>query len=194
MKKRKDKEYLTSLEIADLLMVTTATVRQWAQKGKLPAQITPGGHRRFYIKDVEHFAASMGIDIHARKGNKETRILVVDDDSGMRNLVVEFLENEIEGVLVDSASNGFEAGQKIVQFEPIIAIIDVMMPGINGVEVCKLVRANPDLRNIKIIAMTGYFSDSNVSAVMDAGADVCLKKPLDFDELRNVLDIRATDN
>jgi excisionase family DNA binding protein len=194
VKKRKDKEYLTSLEIADLLMVTTATVRQWAQKGKLPAQITPGGHRRFYIKDVEHFAASMGIDIHARKGNKETRILVVDDDSGMRNLVVEFLENEIEGVLVDSASNGFEAGQKIVQFEPIIAIIDVMMPGINGVEVCKLVRANPDLRNIKIIAMTGYFSDSNVSAVMDAGADVCLKKPLDFDELRNVLDIRATDN
>lgn len=194
MKKRKDKEYLTSLEIADLLMVTTATVRQWAQKGKLPAQITPGGHRRFYIKDVEHFAASMGIDIHARKGNKETRILVVDDDSGMRNLVVEFLENEIEGVLVDSASNGFEAGQKIVQFEPTIAIIDVMMPGINGVEVCKLVRANPDLRNIKIIAMTGYFSDSNVSAVMDAGADVCLKKPLDFDELRNVLDIRATDN
>jgi excisionase family DNA binding protein len=194
VKKRKDKEYLTSLEIADLLMVTTATVRQWAQKGKLPAQITPGGHRRFYIKDVEHFAASMGIDIHARKGNKETRILVVDDDSGMRNLVVEFLENEIEGVLVDSASNGFEAGQKIVQFEPTIAIIDVMMPGINGVEVCKLVRANPDLRNIKIIAMTGYFSDSNVSAVMDAGADVCLKKPLDFDELRNVLDIRATDN
>lgn len=187
MKKKKGKDYLTSVEVANLLLVTTETVRQWAQKGKLPAQVTPGGHRRFYIKDVEDFASSMGIDIYAKTANKNPRVLVVDDDLAMRNLVMRFLENEIKNICLDSASNGFEAGQKIIQFKPNIVIIDIMMPGINGVEVCKLIRASPEARDIKIIAMTGYYTDANVSSVIEAGADVCLRKPLEFEELRTAL-------
>ncbi|MEJ2083940.1 MAG: response regulator, partial [Acidobacteriota bacterium] len=83
---------------------------------------------------------------------------------------------------------------KIIQFKPNIVIIDIMMPGINGVEVCKLIRANPEGRNIKIIAMTGYYTDKNVSSVIEAGANVCLRKPLEFEELRTALDIEDTGN
>jgi len=183
----RDKRYLTSVEIAKLMLVTTATVRQWAQKGKIPAQVTPGGHRRYYIKDVEAFAASMGINIYAQSRDQTPRVLVVDDDDNVRNFILDFLSANMENAELESAENGFVAGQKVIQFNPTVVVIDIMMPGISGIDVCKQIRENPPTQNIKIIAVTGYNSAENVSAVLKAGADVCLKKPLDLAEFREAL-------
>jgi len=183
----KDKRYLTSVEIAKLMLVTTATVRQWAQKGKLPAQVTPGGHRRFHIKDVEAFAGSMGIDIYAQSGDKVPRILVVDDDDNVRNFILDFLRVHVKNAELESAENGFVAGQKVIQFNPTIVVIDIMMPGISGIDVCKQIRENPPTKNSKIIAVTGYHSADNVKAVLEAGADECLMKPLDIALFREAL-------
>lgn len=194
MNDNKDKHYLTSVEIAKLMMVTTATVRQWAQKGKIPAHVTPGGHRRYHIKDVEAFAATMGINIYAQRQDRNPRILVVDDDSSMRNFVLDFLKAKMESATLDSAENGFVAGQKIIQFNPTVVIIDIMMPGISGIDVCKQIRENPATRNIKIIAVTGFNSAENISAVIAAGANVCLKKPLDLAQFSEALGIRDSKN
>ena len=183
----KDKRYLTSVEIAKLMLVTTATVRQWAQKGKLPAQVTPGGHRRFHIKDVEAFAGSMGIDIYAQSGDKSPRILVVDDDDNVRNFIMDFLRVNMENAELESAENGFVAGQKVIQFNPTIVVIDIMMPGISGIDVCKQIRENPPTKKSKIIAVTGYHSAENVKAVLEAGANDCLMKPLDIALFRETL-------
>ena len=60
MKKSKQKTHLTPNEVAELLMVNPVTVRQWAARGLLRSQTTPGGHRRFLLSDVEEFARSRG--------------------------------------------------------------------------------------------------------------------------------------
>jgi excisionase family DNA binding protein len=187
MNLKKEKDYLTTIEAAEVLLVTTETIRQWAQKGKLRAQVTPGGHRRFFAEDIERFATSMGIDINARSVGRQPRILVVDDDLSTQKLLIKFLEKEFEDICTETASNGFEAGQQIIRFKPDIVILDIMMPGISGVDVCKQIRSNKDTRDINVIAITGQFIDENITAVLKAGANVCLAKPVDFEELFKAL-------
>ena len=82
------KGYLTPREVADLLMVSPITVRQWAQKGWLEAQTTPGGHRRFLHRHVELFARNRGLTLN-QGGDDSTRILIVDDDEQISGFLVE---------------------------------------------------------------------------------------------------------
>ena len=178
---------MTTVETAELLLVSTETVRQWAQKGTLRAQLTAGGHRRYFVKDVEAFAHSKGIPLNHDSGTNEIRILVVDDDPGMVTLVFDFLKMQYKDIILESASNGFEAGQKIFRFKPSLIILDIMMPGISGVEVCKEIKSNADTRDIKIIAITGYYTDDVISTVLRAGANECLSKPLKLATLQDAI-------
>ena len=188
----KKKKYLTPNEAAEILLVSPVTIRQWAQKGDLPARVTPGGHRRFDMKDLVDFARSKGIDIKEDDEDKkqgQLKVLIVDDDLQIPSLLEELISTKIEGALIEKASDGFETGQKMVQFHPDIVILDLMMPGINGMTVCKNIRNNPDTKSTKIIAVTGFYTEENIAAMIDAGADVCLQKPINFGKLFEVMDI-----
>ncbi|MGZ5077176.1 MAG: helix-turn-helix domain-containing protein, partial [Methylobacter sp.] len=114
MARNDDKPYLTPSEVAKLLMVSPITVRAWAQKGLLPSETTPGGHRRFLRESVEQFANQH----KAEPEQDELRILVVDDDKQVVGFIVEWLTGLDEPFIVDSASDGFEAGAKVHSFEP----------------------------------------------------------------------------
>ena len=195
MKQKKEKSYLTTVETAELLLVSTETIRLWAQKGALRAQMTAGGHRRYFVKDIEEFASARGLTLN-KKPDQESRkpkILVVDDDPGVVKMIFEFIKLNCEDLEVDSASNGFEAGQKIFRFKPSMVILDIMMPGISGVDVCKEIKSSPDTRDIKIVAITGYYTSDVVSSVKEAGADVCLSKPIKLDELKKTITMHCID-
>ncbi len=188
----KKKKYLTPNEAAEVLLVSPVTIRQWAQKGDLPARVTPGGHRRFDMKDLVDFARSRGIEIKEDDEDKkqgQLKVLIVDDDLQIQSLLEELISTKVEGALIEKASDGFETGQKMAQFLPDVVILDVMMPGINGMTVCKNIRSNPDTKFTKIIAVTGYYTEENITAMLDAGADVCLQKPINFGKLFEVMDI-----
>lgn len=185
--KNKKKTYLTPNEAAALLMVSPITVRQWAQKGDLSAMSTPGGHRRFLRRDVERFAKERGIAL-LENDMDIPRILVVDDDRQLAKYLVTLL-SRFPGVETDVAYDGFEAGLKIKDFKPQSVLLDIMMPNMNGIEVCKLLRDEPSTKNIRIIAMTGFHSDENVDKILDAGANVCLSKPIDTHQLFNALEL-----
>jgi CheY-like chemotaxis protein len=62
-----------------------------------------------------------------------------------------------------------------------------MMPGINGIEVCRELKSDPSTKVIRVVAMTGYYSQENVNAILSAGAEACLKKPLDINQLRELI-------
>src|SRR5437868_972690 len=87
MKKSKHKTHLTPNEVAELLMVNPVTVRQWAARGLLRSLTTPGGHRRFLLRDVEEFARSRGSTPAPRNSGRPERVLIVDDD-GQAGLLV----------------------------------------------------------------------------------------------------------
>lgn len=178
-----NKPYLTPSEAAKLLMVSPITVRAWAQKGLLPSETTPGGHRRFLRESVEQFAKQC----KTAPQRNDLRVLVVDDDKQITGFIVDWLGSLDEPFIVSSAADGFEAGRKVHTFEPDIVLLDLMMPKLDGFAVCRQIKEDPDTRDIRVIAMTGHLTPENERLILEAGAEVCIQKPLDIQLLLELL-------
>ena len=181
-KSKRAKGYLTPQEVADLLMVSPITVRQWAQKGWLEAQTTPGGHRRFLHRHVEGFAQARGLTLY-RGGDELTRVLIVDDDAQFSRFLVEALSQRSREITIEVATSGFEAGQKMYSFAPHIVLLDLMMPGLDGFTMCRQIKEQPAAKGTDVIAITGFCTPENEDRILSAGAKACLAKPLNLELL-----------
>jgi two-component system response regulator MprA len=106
------------------------------------------------------------------------RILVADDDPEIRSFLKRGLA--YEGYTVDVADNGQQALEKALQTAPDLVILDVMMPGLNGLEVAKRLRAGGD---VPILLLTARGATADKVAGLDAGADDYLVKPFALEEL-----------
>lgn len=180
------KDYFTPNEVAQLFLVSPVTVRQWAQKGLLRAALTAGGHRRFLRQDLVSFAQARGLKLNWLVHGK-TRVLIVDDDEFLARFLYQFLEGRPGIDAVEVAANGFEAGRKVHSFRPSVMLLDLMMPGIDGFTVCNELKADPSTYNIRVLAMTGYPSPENIKRILNAGAEICLEKPVNTDQLLELL-------
>ncbi|MFL0811159.1 MAG: response regulator [Agarilytica sp.] len=178
------KDYLTPKETADVLRVSPITIRVWAQKGLLKASTTAGGHRRFERDEVERFAREKGIEILQ---DTEVRALIVDDDIDHLELLTDVFKERLPEIVIDTARDGFEAGQKVAAFKPHVVLLDLLMPGMDGFKACRHIKETTDSKNVRVIAMTGFMSDENVRKIKHAGAEVCLEKPLDIAKLISLL-------
>lgn len=180
------KNYMTPNEVAELLMVSPVTVRQWAQKGKLDAMTTPGGHRRFSMEAIEKFAAENNMSLSPR-GNIGPHILIVDDDVSLANFLMEVLQQRNSTLQVKVVHDGFSAGRQIESFTPDIVLLDLMMPQMDGFEVCHMIKESN--ANIRVIAMSGFCSDENKQRILAEGAECCLKKPFSTTVLMTALGV-----
>lgn len=181
-----NKTYLTPNQVAELLMVLPATVRQWAEKGELLAYTTPGGHRRFKPDDVERFASSRGLQLNLQERDAQ-RLLIVDDDTQLTSYLSDLLQTVDTPLLTDMASDGFSAGLKVRKFKPQTILLDLKMSGLDGLQVCRLLKADPVTRPIKVIVMSGYLTPEAKEDALLAGAEACLCKPINVKELMHVL-------
>jgi len=112
------------------------------------------------------------------------KVLIVDDDLGMRILLKETLENlEDKGVELLTAENGVEAIASIKEEKPELVILDVMMPGMNGIEVCDIVKNKLGMEDTYIMMLTADGQKYNKQKSKDVGADVFITKPFDPDEI-----------
>ena len=118
------------------------------------------------------------------------KVLVVDDERQIRDLLGEFLEREGYEVLLSSA--GEEAIELAERKIPHAILLDVKMPGIDGIEVCKRLKAEPKTQFIPVIMITGYVDNKMVA--IESGADDFDNKPIDLVELavrvKSILRIR----
>jgi DNA-binding response OmpR family regulator len=112
------------------------------------------------------------------------KILVVDDDEDLVELVCDALERDGR-FEVRSVNNGFGAGMLIKEFRPDLVVLDVMLPDINGKEVCNLVRSDKTMDDVRIICISGMVEQDKIQELRDAGADDFIKKPFDVDQLIN---------
>ncbi len=117
----------------------------------------------------------------------ESKILIVDDEAHIRLLIEQALEDlEDEGVELLQASNGEEA-LKVVQAErPRLIFLDVMMPKMNGFDVCRAVKHELGLSEIYIIMLTAKGQECDKQKGAEMGADAYMTKPFDPDELLEV--------
>ena len=120
-------------------------------------------------------------------------VVLAEDDVDIRDLVQLVLEGlDLE---VRAVGNGAEALDACRAAAPRLLLLDITMPVMNGLEVCRAVRADPELKDLPIILMTARAQSSDVAAGLDAGADAYIIKPFGPIELREhveaVLDGRA---
>jgi len=175
-------QLMTPTEVASALQVAPVTVRQWAQKGLLPARVTAGGHRRFEVEVVVEFARARGMQLGGELLNSSAnRVLVVDDDAQFNSFLCELLRTEQPQLDIACAFDGFDAGRMVQRHRPSIVLLDIMMPGLDGVEVCRRLKADPDTQHIRIVAMTGHYSDALADRLAAVGAHCLLRKPFSFD-------------
>ncbi len=171
------KDYLKPKEVAGLLRVEPGTIRLWTQDGRLRATTTAGGHRRFSYHDVERFAREHAIELPTRSGDA-LRVLVVDDDKRVARMVRSMLIGEDPELQVEIAHDGFAAGQAVEKFQPHIIILDLIMPGVDGYQLCKTLKDDPATVGIRIIAITGDPDPKAARKIVRLGAEICLAKPL----------------
>lgn len=107
---------------------------------------------------------------------KDIKILLVDDEPDILEIVGYNLSSE--GYQVITAENGFEAVKKAKKELPHLIILDVMMPEMDGIEACELIRKNPDLKNTIVTFLTARGEDYSQVAGFDAGADDYITKPI----------------
>lgn len=111
------------------------------------------------------------------------RILVVDDDEDIRRMLSLLLERENYEVL--TASDGVEGLQKAVELRPDLIILDLLMPGMPGLEVCQRVRANPGTTKIPVMVLSGTTNLADYDAAQKLGVVLFAPKPFRAPELLN---------
>ena len=113
------------------------------------------------------------------------KILVVEDEITLLKSVCAYLENE--NYKTQRATNGRSALQLFRDFEPDLVILDIMLPGTNGLDVCKAVKSDPQTSNIPIIMLTSKSSPFDKVKGKLAGCDSYLTKPVEHEEFQKVV-------
>jgi signal transduction histidine kinase len=146
----------------------------------------PGGGSTFTVRlpRIEHQVAPTAAPASAPQHGKPSVLLIEDNDDG-REMMTMMLG--CYGYEVRSAADGLLGLAAAEEFQPDLALVDIGLPGIDGYEVARRLRANPSTRDIKLIALTGYGLAEDLRRVMDAGFDRHLVKPVDIDQLMDVI-------
>lgn len=108
-------------------------------------------------------------------------LLIVDDEPGVV-VALQFLM-EKQGYTVMVAENGEDALELIYKHKPDLVLLDIMLPGIDGLEVCEIIRLNPDYRKVKILFLTAKGREVEIAKGMALGADDYITKPFSNVEL-----------
>ncbi len=111
-------------------------------------------------------------------------ILIVDDEKLVIELLTDVMHSGDEELEVAGAQSGVEALLMIGGRKPDLLILDIMMPGMNGIEVCRKLKAGAATRNLKIVAITGGHDPEARESILAAGADLIFAKPFDMTEFR----------
>lgn len=179
MEKSAIKSIYTTHDLSRLLHVNPRSVINWIEQDLLQSFRTPGGHRRVRHEDLLAFLRKHKIPMPEALSSGSFSVLVVEDDEDVSKMIQTFLAEQ-NGYKVSSAADGISALIAVGRDRPDLMILDVKIPGVDGLEVCRQIKADPKSQTA-IIAISGQAD--NAGKVMDAGADAFLPKPLDLEAM-----------
>ncbi|RKH42520.1 response regulator [Corallococcus sicarius] len=173
----------TTHDISRLLQVDPSTVSKWIDRGILMAFRTPGGHRRVRSTDLRTFLVTHQMPVPEELGSSTVRLLVVDDERQTLDAIKRAFKPHANQVELQTTTSGVEALLLVSEQKPHGMIIDLNMPDIDGIEVCKRIRARKQMEGVRLITMTSLHTPDVVEASKQAGAVACLAKPLDVTQV-----------
>lgn len=175
-------DYMTTGEAARLLGVGLNTIKRWIANGALEGVRTPGGHWRIPEMALRRL-------MHA-SGRKRLRILILDDDPAACELLSAVLERFKIPCECRCVYHGYSGLIQIGAWRPDVFVLDILMPGINGIDVLHRLYDDPELRAgmITMVVTGAYDRTPLIRAVRSAGADAILPKPVDAARFLESLD------
>lgn len=179
----KVKRKLTTFQIAQMLEVSDQSVSNWIDSGQLAAERTPGGHRRVEREDLIGFLRQHQMGIPPELVIAPPAILIVDDEQDVARWIGKMLGKKFPQCRILMAHDGFAAGKTVTAERPQVVILDLFMPGMDGFEVCRRIKSDPQTHAITVIAITAHPSKESEKSIRDAGAEAYLAKPIDVDSL-----------
>ena len=170
MSATKVKDVLTTGEVAKICNVAPRTVSKWFDSGALHGYRIPGSKdRRIPLNQLIHFMKHHGMPLNGLMTGC-TRVMIVDDEQDIVEVLEKILEDEAK-YEVEVAKGGFAAGVTAEKFRPHVILLDMNLRDIDGREVAKQVKGNPDLQLTKVIAMSGKMTEEEVKGLLNGGAD-----------------------
>jgi excisionase family DNA binding protein len=176
------KTVFTTGEAAKICKVSQQTIIRCFDNGQLRGFRVPGSRfRRIPREALYRFMKDNGIPTDALESGKR-KVLLVDDDTELVELMTKVLEEDGR-FEVRVAVTGFDAGMMVKEYRPDLIILDVMLPDINGKEVCHRVRADLSLEDVRILCISGMIEEDKIAELKLSGADEFLHKPFEIDQL-----------
>jgi excisionase family DNA binding protein len=172
----------TTHDIARFCGVYPSSVVNWINSGKLKSFQTAGGHHRVTKEELLAFMRQLEIPIPVEVAGR-ARILIVDDDEEFASAAKRAFAPYSDRYEAMSCGDGVDALIRIGQTPPDLVILDMVMPKMDGLQVCKVLRARPETRRIKIIAVSGKKLAVSEKKLEESGIDAFFRKPLDISAL-----------
>src|SRR5580698_10488624 len=186
------KTVFTTGEAAKICKVSQQTIIRCFDNGQLKGFRVPGSRfRRIPREALYRFMKDNGIPTDALESGKR-KVLLVDDDAELVELMTKVLEEDGR-FEVRIAATGFDAGMMVKEYRPDLIVLDVMLPDINGKEVCQRVRSDKTMDDVRIICISGMVEADKVEDLKVSGANEFLQKPFEvetlIDRICHLLDI-----
>jgi excisionase family DNA binding protein len=177
---------LTTNAIGKLVGVSERTVANWIDRGYLTAFRTPGGHRRVEKKILAEFLQKRGLPIPTSLEDRVS-ILIVEDDVEVGSTLKSWLEQPGDTYQVKVVHDGVTALLDIGARKPNLVLLDVVMPGMDGIEVCRKIKADATLSDVHVVFVTARRDLDAAALTRDTGASELKLKPLWKTDLRETV-------
>lgn len=130
------------------------------------------------VEEIRHRISKVAKGVNVRK-----RILIVEDTNTI--VMVEKLMLSDKNFDIDTARNGVEGLMKVQSVKPDLVLLDIMMPEMDGIEMCRQLKSNPETKSIPVVMVTTKGEPDKVEQAFIAGCDDYVTKPIDKVELRS---------
>ena len=166
----KGKNVLTTGDVAKICNVAPRTVSKWFDNGQLKGYRIPGSKdRRIPVSELVRFMKVHNMPTAALPVGK-IRVLIADSNDKTASALADILRSEGD-YEVQTVHSNFGTGAVVQKFAPHVLLVSLLAEGINAMSICKYIRANEDLRTIKVIAIVNQLSDSESAALLQKGFD-----------------------
>ena len=183
----KKSKFLSVKQVAEYLEVSKQAVDKWINAGEFKVFRLPSGRIKIlrsdfldYIKTNELYLDKEFFNIGSNK------IVVIDDNESIHSLFQKFFEEVNSDLEVKYAADGMSGLLLLGASKPDIVILDIEMPGMNGIDLCKKILADDSLAGIYIVVISGYLSKYE-KELKKIGLETFIEKPFTFKDLNETL-------
>ena len=184
----KSESWVGTKEASILLNVSQRTVQKWIDDGKIVCSKTMGGHRRI---SREYLSQLMSQQMANETLPRPLIVVLVEDDAYIRQLCELSFQSFKTPYELHIASNGYEGIRAIGQYQPDLLLTDLRMPGIDGFEMIRELEVATDIKDLRIVVITGMDSDDIYKRGGLPANVTILGKPIPFAILENIFARRA---